>query len=262
MEEAKDLQRALTAALGERLSVVRALNAALEQSNAEWRQYAFVIAHDMQEPVRLIAQFAELFQLRYQDQVDANGERMVQFILNETARLRSLTHDLHTYTELLSAPPPFRRPVALEQVVNGVVEMLGAKIQSAGARLQVQENLPTIHADPARLHDLMRHLLGNALTFGGPAPEVRVSAERVPGAWNITVQDHGAGIAPEFHDKVFGLFQRLNRREDVPGNGIGLTICRKIAETHGGSLQLVSTPGQGASLTFHLPDSSDVARDA
>lgn len=262
MEEAQDLQRALTATLGERLSVVRSLNAALEQSNAEWRQYAFVIAHDMQEPVRLIAQFAELFQLRYQDQVDANGERMIQFILNETARLRGLTRNLHTYTDLLSASPPVRRPVALGPLLEDVLKTLEPQLQSAGARLQVQEDLPTVQANPARLRNLMWHLLGNALTFGGPTPEVQVRAERVPGAWNITVQDHGAGIAPEFHDKVFGLFQRLKRREDVPGNGIGLTLCRKIAETHGGSLQLASTPGQGAALTFHLPDPRDVVRDA
>ena len=262
VEEAQDLQRALTAALGERLSVVRSLNAALEQSNAEWRQYAFVIAHDMQEPVRLIAQFAELFQLRYQDRVDANGERMIQFILAETARLRSLTRDLHTYTDLLSAPPPTRRSVPLGQILEEVLETLEPQLKATGVQVRVQEDLPTVQADPARLRDLLRHLLGNALTFGGPTPEVQVGAERVSGAWNITVQDQGVGIAPEFHDKVFGLFQRLNRQEDMPGNGIGLTLCRKIAETHGGSLRLVSAPGQGTSLTFHLPDPRKAAHNA
>ncbi|GMA15431.1 GAF domain-containing protein (plasmid) [Deinococcus metallilatus] len=254
LEEAQDLQRALTAALGERLSVVRELNAALERANAEWRQYAFVIAHDMQEPVRLIAQFAELVHLRYRDQVDQGGERMIRFLLDETARLRSLTHDLHAYTALLSAPPPVRRPIALGQVLQDVLETLAPQIEETGAEVRVEEALPTLHADPARLRDLLLHLVKNALTFGGPRPCVQVSAERVPGAWNVTVRDQGPGIAPEYHEKVFGLFQRLGRREESPGNGIGLALCRKIAERHGGSLHLTSLPGQGSALTFHLPD--------
>ncbi|WP_369411340.1 ATP-binding protein [Deinococcus betulae] len=253
-EEAQEVQRLLTGALGERLTVVRDLNAALERANAEWRRYAFVIAHHMQEPVRLITQFAELFQLRYQHQVDPGAGQMFRFMLDETARLRSLTHDLHSYTALLSAPPPVRRPVDLARLVPEVARELDGQLQAVGGALHLDGPLPTVQADPGELRDLLRHLLANALTFGGPAPQVTVDAERRPGAWALTVRDQGPGIAPDYHEQVFGLFGRLGRREDSPGNGIGLALCRKIAERHGGTLTLVSALGQGAALTLLLPD--------
>ncbi|WP_034383839.1 ATP-binding protein [Deinococcus sp. YIM 77859] len=254
LEEAQDLQRALTAALGERLQVVRELNAALERANAEWRQYAFVIAHDMQEPVRLITQFAELFHLRYRDQVDASAERILRFLLDEAARLRSLTHDLYRYTALLSAPPPTRHPVNLGEILRGVLAELAPQIRDTGAEIATQEPLPSLEVEPSELRDLLRHLIQNALTFAGPKPRVEVSTERQPGAWSVTVRDFGPGIAPEYQEKVFGLFQRLGRREDAPGNGIGLALCRRIAERHGGRLTLTSAPGTGCALTFFLPD--------
>ncbi|GGR19493.1 ATP-binding protein [Deinococcus ruber] len=252
--EAQELQRALTAALGARLNVIRSLNAALQQSNAEWRQYAFVIAHDMQEPVRLITQFTELFHLRYRQQVDEGGERLIHFMLQETARLSSLTQDLHTYTALLSAPLPVRRPVDLARLVNEVLHTLESQRHRSGGTVQIDGPLPTVEADAARLRELLIHLLKNALTFGGPQPAVRLGAHRSKNAWDITVQDAGDGIAPEYHDKVFGLFQRLGHREDSAGNGIGLALCRKIAELHGGTLHLTSRLGHGATFSFHLPD--------
>lgn len=256
LQEAHDLQLALTIALGARLSVMRDLNAALERSNAEWRQYAFVIAHDMQEPVRLISQFVELFHLRYRSQVDANGEQIIQFLMTETARLRSLTHDLHRYTALLSAPPLTRKAVDLGAVLQQVLGTLSTEIKATDANVSVAEHLPTLLADPVTLRDLLLQLIHNALVFAGPAPQVRIEAVRVSAGWNITVRDQGVGIAPEYREKVFGLFQRLGRRDESPGNGIGLTLSRKIAEHHGGTLHLTSTPGHGSVLTFHLPDLS------
>ncbi|UQN08671.1 ATP-binding protein [Deinococcus sp. QL22] len=253
-QEAHDLQVALTTALGARLSVVRGLNAALERSNAEWRQYAFVIAHDMQEPVRLISQFVELFHLRYHGQVDAHAEQIFHFLITETARLRSLTHDLHRYTALLSAPPLIRKDVELGQVVQSVLGTLAPQILMSGAQMSVAEPLPVLFADPVTLRDLLQQLVHNALVFGGPNPQVRIEAVRVLQAWEITVRDQGVGIAPEYQEKIFGLFQRLGRREDSPGNGIGLALGRKIAEHHGGTLRLTSTLGLGSILTFHLPD--------
>ncbi|ACO47779.1 ATP-binding protein [Deinococcus deserti] len=255
IEEAQELQRALTAALGERLSVVRSLNEALERSNAEWRQYGFVIAHDMQEPLRLITQFAELFQLRYRDQVDENAAQMIRFMLDETARLRSLTGDLHTYTALLSAPAVARRRFSLTAVVQDVLVKVSAQISSSGARVEVDGDLPTVEADPGAVRELLLQLVKNAVTFGGQyAPWIKIGAERSPTGWSITVQDNGLGIAPEYHEKVFGLFQRLGRREDTPGNGIGLALARKIAERHGGALRVNSVPGEGSTFTFWLPD--------
>ncbi|GGK18536.1 bacteriophytochrome [Deinococcus malanensis] len=258
VEEAQELQRALTAALGERLSVVRGLNEALERSVTEWRQYGFVIAHDMQEPLRLITQFAELFQLRYRDQVDENAAQMIRFMLDETARLRSLTADLHTYTALLSAPAVVRRRFALSAVVQDVLAGVAPQIGSSGAQVEVAADLPSVEADPAGMRELLLQLVKNALTFGAAhAPWIKIGAGRTAGGWNITVQDNGLGIAPEYREKIFGLFQRLGRREDAPGNGIGLALARKIAERHGGTLGVSSVPGRGSTFTFWLPDSPE-----
>ncbi|WP_221091304.1 ATP-binding protein [Deinococcus aquaedulcis] len=253
LEEASDLQLALTAHLGERLGVVRALNTELERANMEWRQYAFVIAHDLQEPTRLITQFADLFELRYRTQLDESGERMLSFLRQETARLRSLTTDLYTYTALLSAPPPARRPADLGALTKQALAELAPELKQTGAQVEVGA-LPTVVGDPEGLRTLLHHLLRNALTFGGTPPQVRVFGARAGQGWTLSVQDQGPGIAPEYHDKVFGLFQRLERRERSPGNGIGLALCRKIAERHGGHLALRSVPGQGSTLTLTLPD--------
>ncbi|UBV45150.1 GAF domain-containing protein (plasmid) [Deinococcus taeanensis] len=249
LEEAAEVQQFLTAALGERLSVLRDLNAALQQSNAEWRQYAFVIAHDLHEPVRLVTQYAEMFRLKFSDQVDARAEYMLQVMLAETARLRSLTHDLQTYTALLSGPPLTPRPVNLTHVIQNLRGEL-----PQDATLDVPAELPVVRADPELLRTLLRHLLTNAVTFAGTAEDIALRATRQPGGWALSVQDSGPGIAPEYHDKIFGLFQRLGRREDSGGNGIGLALCRKIAQLHGGTLRVHSAPGQGSTFTVTLPD--------
>lgn len=263
IEEAGELGQALTSALGARLNVVRDLNRALERSNAEWRQYAFVIAHDMQEPVRLISQFAELFHLRFGGQVDAGGERMLRFMLDETTRLRALTRDLHTYTALLSAPPPVRRPVPLARLVQDALHTLADRVEETAAAVEVSPDLPVLQADAGDLRELLLQLLANALTFsGGRSPRVQLGATRASGAWKITVRDEGPGIAPEFQEKVFGLFQRLGRREDSPGSGIGLALARLAAERHGGTLTVSSTPGRGSVFTLHLPDLREASGEA
>ncbi|PTA67215.1 ATP-binding protein [Deinococcus arcticus] len=261
LEEAGELQLALTAHLGERLGVVRALNAELERANAEWRQYAFVIAHDLQEPVRLITQFADLFELKYRPQMDEGGERTLRFLRQETARLRSLTADLYTYTALLSAPPTPPRAADLGALGAQVLAELTPEVTATGAQIELGA-LPTVQGDPEELRTVLRHLLRNALTFGGQPPRVQVFAARQGPGWAVSVQDQGPGIAPEYHDKVFGLFQRLERREHSPGNGIGLALCRRIAERHGGRLTLQSAPGQGCTLTLLLPDPPEAAHGA
>lgn len=258
IEEAQDLRDTLTGALGERLSVIRDLNRALTQSNAEWRQYGFVISHHMQEPVRLISQFAELLtrQPRAQDGSpdSPQTERITGFLLRETSRLRSLTQDLHTYTALLSAPPPVRRPTPLGRVVDDVLQDLEPRIADTGASIEVAPELPVIAADAGLLRDLLLHLIGNALTFGGPEPRIAVRTERQGAGWSIAVSDQGAGIAPEYQERIFLLFQRLGSLDEALGNGLGLPLCRKIAELHGGTLTVESAPGEGSTFRCWLPD--------
>ncbi|KQR40904.1 ATP-binding protein [Deinococcus sp. Leaf326] len=255
VEEARDLQRTLSAALGERLSTLRRLNEALERSAAEWRQYAFVIAHDMQEPVRLISQFVELFRLRYGGQIDPGAEQLIGFVVGETGRLRGLTTDLYAYTELQSAARLHSTETSLQDALRGALAELAPLVASRTPALELPETWPTVRADPVRLRELLTHLLRNALIFSAPYP-VRVALEvrALPGAggWAVTVRDDGPGIAPEYHEKIFQIFQRLGRN-DASGNGLGLALARKIAQLHGSDLTVESGPGQGSAFTFTLP---------
>ena len=260
LEEARDLQRTLSAALGERLSTLRRLNEALERSVAEWRQYAFVIAHDMQEPVRLISQFVELFRLRYGGQIDPGAEQLIGFVVGETGRLRGLTTDLYAYTELQSDARLHADEVGLEDAWRGALAELAPLVEGRAPTLTLPETWPTVRADPVRLRELLTHLLRNALTFSAPYP-VRVGLEvralpaaggPAAGGWAVTVRDDGPGIAPEYHEKIFQIFQRLGRN-GASGNGLGLALARKIAQLHGGELTVESGPGQGSAFTFTLP---------
>lgn len=262
LEEARDLQRTLSAALGERLSTLRRLNEALERSVTEWRQYAFVIAHDMQEPVRLISQFVELFRLRYGGQIDPGAEQLIGFVVGETGRLRGLTTDLYAYTELQSDARLHPGEVSLEAALRGALADLAPLVEGRAPTLALPEVWPAVWADPVRLRELLTHLLRNALTFSAPYP-VRVGLEvralpgpgaggSAPGGWAITVSDDGPGIAPEYHEKIFQIFQRLGRNS-ASGNGLGLALARKIAQLHGGELTVESGPGQGSAFTFTLP---------
>ncbi|MFC5848064.1 ATP-binding protein [Deinococcus petrolearius] len=258
LEEARDLQRTLSAALGERLNTLRRLNEALERSVTEWRQYAFVIAHDMQEPVRLISQFVELFRLRYGGQIDAGAEQLIGFVVGETGRLRGLTSDLYAYTELQSDARLHPTETSLEDALRGALADLAPLVEARAPTLTLPEVWPTVRADPVRLRELLTHLLRNALTFSAPYPvrvglEVRALPAGGPaGGWAVTVRDDGPGIAPEYHEKIFQIFQRLGRN-GASGNGLGLALARKIAQLHGGDLTVESGPGPGSAFTFTLP---------
>ncbi|MFC4454157.1 ATP-binding protein [Deinococcus sonorensis] len=259
--EAQDLRRALTSAVGERLTMLRSLNDQLgrandrlNRANTEWREYAFVMSHDLQEPLRLISNFLELFGVRFGGQLDASAEKMIEFTLGEAERLRSLIRDLYSYTELSAGAPPRRAEVDLNAVLQQLQRELAAAIASSGARITV-DPLPQVQGNAARLQQALCHLLDNAIKFSRPdTPLVHVSAKRVTEGWAIRVHDQGPGIAPEYHDKIFTVFQRLGKREDSVGNGIGLAIARKIAELHGGSLSVSSGVGHGSTFTLTLPD--------
>ncbi len=252
LEEARAMQQTLTGTLGERLSAMKQLNRELEQAEREWRRYAFVIAHDLQEPLRLITQLAELFQRRHPELVDGQGHRLIELMASETARMRSQIDDLQHYTTLLTGERVRLQAVPLEPLLQRVLRALGALVQESGAQVHV-ESLPTVTGDPNLLTDALCQVLKNALTFTHDEPRVRVWAERAASAWLIHVQDEGMGVAPEYQERIFQIFQRLGRREDHEGNGVGLALARKIAELHGGTLTVTSDLGAGSTFTLTLP---------
>lgn len=260
IEEADVLQKALTVSLGERLSVMRNMNAELEQSNKDWKRFAFVIAHDMQEPVRLITQFSDLFRQRYRDKLDRRGERVLQTIFQEAKRIRSLVDDLYTYTELLSIAQIERLPVNLTGVLAESLKDLQGEIDSTGAKIRLSDSLPTVQGDRARLQELMTHLISNAIIFHDEKePIVEVGAHAHQRGWDITFKDNGVGIDPHYHELIFELFQRLGPRPLNGGNGIGLSLCQRIAHAHGGNITIKSKIGEGSTFTLFLPGGSEVS---
>ena len=258
--EARALGQSLAATLGERLATMRRLNADLTRSNEEWRNFAFVISHDMQEPVRLIQQFIQLFQLQQAGELTPASTKMLDFLSGETSRIGTLVSDLYAYTELLSYPQLSREAVTVSDIVQRSLTDLGELVTRKQLDLQVSDGSGVLHADPGRLTLALTHLLKNALTFGSAPVRVKVHSERVGPQVTIRLSDNGPGIAPEFQERVFGLFQRLAPPGQTGGNGVGLPLARKVAELHGGSLTMTSRLGDGTTLLLTLNDPAPEAQ--
>lgn len=237
----------------ERVSAQRALEGAiadLRRSNQELEQFAYVASHDLQEPLRTVGSYAELLAKRYRGQLDPRAEQYLDFMQDAVGRMRGLIQDLLGFARVgRSDTPP--QPVVLDQVLRQAGQNVQAALEATGGCLS-WDAPQTVWGHPGLLVQLLTNLVGNGLKFRreDTPPRVTVTARQEGQMMHLQVEDNGIGIAPEYHERVFAIFQRLNRREAYPGNGMGLAICRKIAEQHGGSLWLTSVPGEGA--TFHL----------
>ncbi|KEF34950.1 histidine kinase [Deinococcus sp. RL] len=245
--------------IGERQRARAELEAAvrdLKRSNAELEQFAYVASHDLQEPLRTLGSYAELLARRYQGQLDDRADQYLRFMVEAVERMRGLIQDLLGFARVGraggtgTAPIPVPLDGALRQAQSNVRALL----EATGGDLD-WETPQTVLGHPGLLVQLLTNLVGNGLKFHRPgvAPQVRVTAAEEGGEVVIRVADNGIGIAPEYHERVFAIFQRLNPRETYPGNGMGLAICRKIAEAHGGRLTLTSTPGEGTTFELRLP---------
>lgn len=227
--------------------------AELQRSNAELQQFAYVASHDLQEPLRVVASYTQLLARRYRGRLDADADDFIEFIVDGVSRMQELINDLLTYSRVgtRGGEPA---PVDCGAVLADVLANLRASIEQTGARV-TRDALPRVQVDGTQLMQVFQNLIGNALKFHRPgtSPRVHVSATRDGDEWTLTVADDGLGIAPEFHDRVFVIFQRLHTRDRYPGNGIGLAVCKKIVERHGGRIWIESRPGEGASIHFTLP---------
>ncbi|MEW6422783.1 MAG: ATP-binding protein, partial [Deinococcota bacterium] len=224
--------------------------ASLQRSNQELEQFAYVASHDLQEPLRTVGSYADLLARRYQGQLDPRADQYLAYMQDAVARMRSLIQDLLGFARVgRTGTEP--QPVPLEEVLRQAAQNVQGALEATGGTLS-WDTPQTVWGHPGLLVQLFTNLIGNGLKFAreGVPPAVRVTARQEGQQVRIEVQDNGIGIAPEYHERVFAIFQRLNRREAYPGNGIGLAICRKIAEQNGGSISLTSVPGEGT--TFHL----------
>ena len=225
----------------------------LRNSNQELEEFAHVASHDLQEPLRKVTAFASCLRDTQAALLDAEGRDYLDRIQNATARMAVLVSDLLEISTISSKKRPFV-PVDLNEVVAGVLLDLETRLAETSGRVEFQD-LPTVVSDPLQMRRLLQNLVGNALKFHrkGEAPVVRISAELAEGACRLSVADNGIGFDEKYLDTVFAMFQRLHGRGEFEGTGMGLAICRRIVERHGGTITARSKLGQGATFIVTMP---------
>ncbi|HEX5308453.1 MAG TPA: ATP-binding protein [Solirubrobacteraceae bacterium] len=224
----------------------------LQRSNAELEQFAYVASHDLQEPLRKIASFCQALQQRYGGQLDDRADQYIDFAVDGAKRMQALINDLLAFSRV-GRDGRANEHVELQDALSDARRALAALLESNDARIE-HGPLPAVRGDRAQLASLFQNLIGNAVKFRGPqAPLVRIEAERQDEMWQLSCSDNGIGIDPEYAERIFLIFQRLHTREAYDGSGIGLAMCRKIVEYHGGRIWLDPDQRQGARFCFTLP---------
>ncbi len=224
----------------------------LARSNAELEQLAYAASHDLQEPLRMVAGYMQLLEDKYHGRLDADADEFIHFAVDGVIRMQALIDDLLAYSRVGSHMKPLQR-TDCGAVVATALRSLGMALDESGAQMQCEE-LPVVMGDPAQLAQVFQNLIANAIKFrGDDPPHIYIGAEREGAFWRFTVQDNGIGIEAEYFDRIFVMFQRLHGRRTYPGTGIGLAICKKIVERHGGQIWVESAPQQGATFFFTLP---------
>ncbi len=226
----------------------------LERANAELQEFAFIASHDLAEPLRMITSYLELLQRRYGGQLDETADEFIGFAVGGAERMRKLIDDLLAYSRVGSHELD-RAAVDLAELVGHVLRALGPAIEESGAEVEVPDVLPAVHADPTQLGQLLQNLLANAVKFRAPdrPPRVRIGAEHDDGGVRLTVADNGIGIPDAHRDRIFKMFARLHGRDEYDGTGIGLALCRRIADRHGGRIWVESQLGDGSAFHVWIP---------
>jgi PAS domain S-box-containing protein len=234
-------------------AVLRAAYEDLARSNAELQQFAYVASHDLQEPLRMIGSYTQLLEKRYGAKLDTDAREFMDFIIDGAARMKQLIEDLLAYSRVGTRGRELRS-VKADAALERALANLRAAIDASGAAV-THGPLPEVNADEMQLAQLFQNLIGNAIKFRAKdeALRVEVSAKEMKNEWRFCVADNGIGIEPQYYERIFMVFQRLHTQDEYAGTGIGLAICKKVVERHGGRIWVESTFGKGSRFYFTLP---------
>ena len=229
----------------------------LARSNAELERFAYVASHDLQEPLRMVSSYTQLLSRRYKGKLDASADEFIAYAVDGANRMQKLINDLLALSRVGTQARP-SEPVDTGDVLAQVLSDMRPTIDATAANVVFPEKMPTVLADGTQISQLFQNLIGNALKFhGSEVPRVEIMVEAAENDfWKFSFKDNGIGIEPQYFERIFVIFQRLHGKESYPGTGIGLAICKKIVERHGGRLWLESQPGHGANFLFTLPSST------
>jgi PAS domain S-box-containing protein len=258
-------KRATRRAVRDETQVLSRTNDALERTNTDLQQFAFIASHDLQEPLRKMASFSELLAQKYHGRLDEDADRYIHYIVDGAKRMRLLISDLLSFSRVERKPIKFE-PLSLNEVVDQAIEYLTMSIQETGAKV-TRDTLPQIPGDAELLAQVFQNLIGNAIKFCrlDVPVAVHVGVEADGKDWVISVRDNGIGIEPAYLEQIFVIFKRLHSQAEYPGTGIGLAISKKVVERHGGTLTVASEPGKGSvffirvsQIGGRLHDSTDI----
>ena len=226
--------------------------AMLRRSNEQLQQFAYITSHDLQEPLRMVISYLQLLERRYSNALDSDAHEFITYAVDGAARMKELISGLLQYSRL-DADQDIQEPIALQEVLDRALTNLSVAITDSGAVI-TNDTLPRVQADSLQLMQLFQNLIGNAIKFRSKEPlKIHIGAEKKEDEWLFSVKDNGIGIAPEYQERIFAMFQRLHTRTEYAGTGIGLAICKKIVERHGGRIWIESEAGKGATFYFTLP---------
>lgn len=224
----------------------------LERSNAELQQFAYIASHDLQEPLRQMVNSSDFLKRNLKEQLDDTNRKFMHYITDGATRMQELISSLLTYSRVGRAEIMLK-PTDMNGIVTKVLQSLDVAIRENGAAVTCGP-LPTLSVEPVLMTQLLQNLVGNAIKYhGSHDPRVYVSAKRENEHWRFAVKDNGIGIEPQYFERIFVVFQRLHTRQEYSGTGIGLAICKKIVERHGGRIWVESAPGEGTTFYFTLP---------